>query len=429
MKFKRIYLVLIFMCFLFISCIDTNYKFINYEAQQKANFETTFNTTFGEIQSDHTWGFDSVTVFDYTTKFLTRGHNVNRNEWQQKYIVPPNVTTEEELLVINELFKGNGNRDMKLPIDLTDFFVYQVHKGTDSYYDHNNNNIGVASNYMNHLQVVYRNGTMEHINDFNNGQHNSSWGNIIGATLMINSSTYNFVYHNSRDNKYHDTYTIIDGNNIGYPGFYYICFDFLANGDIEQPANKNMGVDRNYNYTDWIIRISPVEYNMDGAIRIIAEDLSSARSDFDYNDVVFDVKIANEWVSELNSNKLVGYFKLQAAGGTLPLLIVNNEVHTLFNVRYDEMINTGIISKQPVYFKTILGDADWSTPGSIIIKNIPVIVRTKFGLIELETETGNAPEKIAVRTDFQWCDERIPIQTVYPKFKDWVKDKSIQWVK
>lgn len=423
--------------FLFITSIVmlvgcSSHEFEPTSAQEVANakFQSEFTKKFGEIDKNQDWGFnESIKVFDYTNASVTRGHDVNRNEWYGKYIVPANVTEAEETAVMNKLAEGSGNRDAKMTVDWANFFVYHVHKGTDTYNDHNGNSIGVASDHMNHLQAVFPDGTFDHINDFNSGQQNASWWTIQGATLMLESSTSNFAYHNSTDSKYHDCFTVIDGADIGYPGFYYICFDFLANGDIEQPSNKNMGVDRNYNYTDWIVRISPAEFNMEGATRIIAEDLGANESDFDYNDVVFDVKLANEWCGDLNANKLVGYFVLRAAGGTLPLTVAGKEVHDLFGVGTGTMVNTnnGTVNKAPVSFRLILGDADWSTPGATLVKNIPVLVKNRNNVIELETETGNAPEKIAVETRYVWCNERVPIYTDYPLFQQWVHDKTTVW--
>ena len=52
--------------------------------------------------------------------------------------------------------------------------------------------------------------------------------------------------------------------------------------------------------------------------RVFCEDLGgnySNREDFDYNDVVFDATLANEWLASENANKLVAHITLRAAGG------------------------------------------------------------------------------------------------------------------
>ena len=424
-----------------VGCTKHDFESYSYEKQVKQDFTKTFERTFGEPAADQDWGFDGVEVVDLTTlnQARTRGHNVNRNEWEDKFILPPNVTEAEENAVLAELRKSTVDRDKNLTINWTDFFVYQVHKGTDTYNTHENKSMdAVASDKMNHLQCGSgtvgadgkQSGFWEHINDFNNGSHTSSWGNIIGATLMINSSSLNFAYHNTTDSKYHDTYTVIDGATIGYDGFYYICFDFLANGDNEQPANKNMGVDRNYNYEDWIVRISPATFK--AAKRIIAEDLAANESDFDYNDVVFDATITKEQIPSMNyALKYVAHVTLRAAGGTMPLYIGNKEVHALFGVDTGTMVNTenGTAKKPVASFTKMLDEANNDNVMAYSIKDIPVKVLTNNGEITLESNVGQASEKLCVSTSYLWCKEREPIQEKYPKFPRFVTDRTIEWYK
>ena len=73
-------------------------------------------------------------------------------------------------------------------------------------------------------------------------------------------------------------------------------------------------------------------------IRVIAEDLSASEgSDFDFNDVVFDIQL--NWPAQGQHT-----ITLQAAGGKLPLCIGEledeNEVHKLFGVNINTMVNT-----------------------------------------------------------------------------------------
>ena len=428
---KKLFLLML-SSLLLVNCTKHSFDGYNYETKAKEDFTQKFVKTFGEPASDQDWGFDGVNIVDLTSKASTRGHNVNRNEWEGKFILPPNVTEAEENAVLAELRKSTVDRDKNLTINWTDFFVYQVHKGTDTYNTHENKSMdAVASDKMNHLQCGSgtvgadgkQSGFWEHINDFNNGSHTSSWGNIIGATLMVNSSSLNFAYHNATDSKYHDTYTVIDGATIGYDGFYYICFDFLANGDNEQPANKNMGVDRNYNYEDWIVRISPATFK--ASKRIIAEDLAADESDFDYNDVVFDATLANEWLASENANKLVAHITLRAAGGTMPLYVEDKEVHELFGVDTGTMVNTGRVSRPAVQFTAIIGEADWNNTKSI--KDITVRVLTNNGEITLQSNKGEASEKLCVDNTYVWCSERQPIQNKYPDFVRFVSDRNVKW--
>ena len=202
----------------------------------------------------------------------------------------------------------------------------------------------------------------------------------------------------------------------------------MANGDNEQPANKNMGVDRNYNYEDWIVRISPATFK--AAKRIIAEDLAANESDFDYNDVVFDATITKEQIPSMNyALKYVAHVTLRAAGGTMPLYIGSKEVHALFGVDTGTMVNTdnGTVTKPIVQFTEILGDANYDNVMAYSIKDILVKVLTNNGEITLESNVGKPSEKLCVSTSYIWCKEREPIQEKYPDFKRYVTDRTVTW--
>jgi len=158
--------------------------------------------------------------------------------------------------------------------------------------------------------------------------------------------------------------------------------------------------------------------------RVIAEDLSvQDNTDFDFNDIVLDVKLTKTGADCV----------LQAAGATLPIRINgdnNLEVHKLFGVSQDVMVNTnadkkGLKSdkKAPVAF---------SITGSFSsVKDVKIEVdkgkpnAPKW--IELYANQGQPASKILVATTFKWADERESIKNVYPKFVDWVKDPAVVW--
>lgn len=426
---------------------------ITYQEKQKQDFVLTFERTFGKPDSKQDWGFDGVEVVDlvnfqvvlndWTTDEVinvilpsrgnTRSHNVERNNWANNFIIPSNVTASERNLVIAEFSKERIGAVNTENVNWTDYFIYEVYKGEASYKDGFGQNV-VGSDHMNHLQVKYADGGLtppnnacwEHANDFNNRDHNSKWGNIEGATLMINSGTLDFAYHNSTDNKYHSEYIIIAGADIdaSLDGYYYVGFDFCASHPEGQESNKNMDVERDWVFNDWIVRISPATFK--AAKRIIAEDLAADEgSDFDYNDVVFDATLANEWVASLNANKLVAHITLRAAGGTMPLYVADKEVHQLFGVDCGTMVNTGRTSRPYVQFTTVIGDADWSNTKTI--KDIPIKVITNNGEIYLGSNKGEASEKLCVDKSYVWCSERQPIQEKYPKFPRFVTDRTVKW--
>ena len=59
----------------------------------------------------------------------TRTHDVNRNEWETRYVIPANVTPEEEKKVVAEFRKERKGAYNTVKIDWTRMFVQQVHKG------------------------------------------------------------------------------------------------------------------------------------------------------------------------------------------------------------------------------------------------------------------------------------------------------------
>lgn len=158
------------------------------------------------------------------------------------------------------------------------------------------------------------------------------------------------------------------------------------------------------------------------AVRIICEDLG-ASDDFDFNDVVFDALIKDGKT----------YIKVLAAGGTLPLYIgdENHEVHDIFEVGTKTMVNTqpNAHNATKTDKQEFVIDQAYSS-----YKDIPVIVEltsasasTNQILHELKAEKGAAPQKIAVDTNFEWCDERIQIETKYTNFSDYVSNSATLW--
>ncbi len=430
---KKIMLCLVSL--LMITSCSHNFETVTYQTKQKQDFVQTFERTFGKPASNQDWGFDGVGIVDLTSlaKASTRGHNVNRNEWTNNFIVPPNVTANERDLVVAEFSKERVGVTNTENVNWTDYFIYEVYKGTDVYPDGYGQDV-LGSDHMNHLQVKKAEGDLlppdnacwEHANDFNNGNSTSNWQSIEGATLMLNSGTLDFAYHNSTDSKYHMEYIIIAGADIdaSLDGYYYVGFDFYATHPTGQESNKNMDVERNWVFNDWIVRISPATFK--AAKRIIAEDLAADEgSDFDYNDVVFDATLANEWLASENANKLVAHITLRAAGGTMPLYIGDKEVHQLFGVDTGTMVNTGRVSRPYVQFTAIIGEPDWSNTKTI--KDIPIKVVTNNGEIFLQSNKGEASEKLCVDKSYVWCSERQPIQNKYPDFSRYVTDRNVQW--
>lgn len=148
-------------------------------------------------------------------------------------------------------------------------------------------------------------------------------------------------------------------------------------------------------------------------VRVVAEDLTATTgTDFDFNDVVFDVK--------LKDNDRV-YIYLRAAGGTLPLYIGEGsevrEVHELFKQDTNMMINTGgsyancIDGLAPVGFslpnplKGKAGADDVKQVAKAIKLQVRKNVKGVSTLCELTAVQGQAPAKLCVGTDFPYPDD------------------------
>ena len=178
-------------------------------------------------------------------------------------------------------------------------------------------------------------------------------------------------------------------------------------------------------YSDWIVTICkatqdtevpPVDPPIDPptpptgfVCRIIAEDLTvGENSDFDFNDVVFDV---------INGGTTL---RLRAAGGELPLYVAGKEVHAAFASKYSgitptTLVNTGWKGSVDYvgYYVDIPSGGSYSTPESAV--NIPVIVHKNGKQITLTAQRAKVASKVAVGSDFEWCSERQDIDAKFHK--------------
>ena len=329
----------------------------------------------------------------------TRQENVNRNEWAAQYVLPGNVTQSEIAKVKAAFSQPHYGAVNTIYLPWNEMWVQHVYKGESTYLNGFLKNIGVASDQMNHL-LIYNKGNkteegdglpnFEHINDFNSGKQNANYSdelnNIIGTTLMhsINpegcpteqvttvtgetvTQVKQFAYHNTQDSKYHFEYIykVVDGN-------LYIGFDFYAHGTDNQPTNKNMDVERDWIFNDWIIKVSKavsksgvtqsvLQSAKANAWILAAEDMGST-DDIDYNDVVVKVQ-------HTAGNNYLTVTPL-AAGGTLASYLYFNdecigEIHQLMGAapaisgQYP-VLNVGATSAKGSRVTVYNVNANWS---------------------------------------------------------------------
>ena len=197
---------------------------------------------------------------------------------------------------------------------------------------------------------------------------------------------------------------------------------------------------RDYVFSDWIVTLTPAKKfqieDPEYSLRVICEDLNAQAgegdpedSDWDFNDLVFDVKF-------LGSNQV--QIQVVAVGGTLPIRINGEdalEAHGLYDQGTNIMINTGAGAKYPsqayesngipekaIFTRTIAGVDD--SYG----KNIKVEVKKGNDWIELTAEADQPAAKIGVEPTFDYCTERVDISGRYTNFISWIRTKNpVRW--
>lgn len=196
-------------------------------------------------------------------------------------------------------------------------------------------------------------------------------------------------------------------------------------------------------------RADAIDTKAVGEYRILVEDLAaranydlkSTASDWDFNDLVMDVKKykKEELVSDEGTGDEIRYnltyycidITIQALGGTLPIYIEyktsatniekTSELHGWFNVPVTTMLNTGRASADPITV-TIVKTTDQAFFESYDIKDIKVLVGETE--IEMQAPVGKAPGKICVGTNIQWPAEQQCIKLKYDTFVEWVRDRE-----
>lgn len=405
MKKLTVGLVLVSMVGLVLtSC--TRFDFETSPAEAVTNtYNVAFVNVFGTPAANQTWGFGSSNE--------TRGVYPNSNMWASDgYVIPADITPEEITKVYNA-FNEVGAESYEALVDWDCFFVQHVygeHGNMDWLYAYDPEGYEETvygdpeHNYEPYQKVAHE----DHIYNFN-----ATDGSI---QLMVNSSTRSFGFHSSQDSKVHPTFRMMK-----IDGAYYVGIDYYANGD-----NANQQEARDFVYTDWIVKVCP-GYGVNppaNKLRIIAEDLSAKdNTDFDFNDVVFDV----------NLDGTTANCRLIAAGGTLPLRLNgdnNLEVHKLFGVLEGE--GNWLNTKQ-VMVNTGASGGKTLSPVDFVINNVSDAADIKIEVfkngnwIEMEAREGVPAAKIAVYQNFDYCKEKQPISTKYPDFADWVRDIDYIW--
>lgn len=407
------------------------------KTEQEAQYEQNFVKKFGQPDPNHTWGFGNYG--DSKSAVKTRAMWADANMWCNDLVIPEPITKREQEVVYKTFleYKGEG-----LPgIDLQDFFVQQVYKGTsenEKYTAADNSTTCYGGACMNQLFI----GDEQHIYDFNNTYDctfeegytknvtpEGNWQGDCGTAkshgqimFFRGSSTSRFGFSSDKDSgKSFYNYKLLQIDVDGVIG-YYVGLDFEAKG-----GNLNEQFAADGVYTDWIIKVVPGSYIKNNSGRIICEDLGNT-DDFDFNDVVLSVNYPQEWNAWYTPENAKTIITLEAAGGTMPATVkagdLTFEVHEAFGVSTKTMVNTktnGAVEK-PVRQFTI----------NKIVKpeeiEITIENTNNSQVYTLKAECGKAPQKIYVPMRYKITNERESIEAKYPKFKDWVGNTEIEWI-
>jgi hypothetical protein len=430
------------LCVGFTNCSNNDFETLSQSEIVQQKYEAAFIKAFGQPAANQTWGF---------------GENATRSVIKTDMTGYPSATapapiTQKEAEWVTKWFQNNpGLSEEGKP--WKNFYVQFVSgdqnnkKGIWHRYDQNRPaNEGKPANWDEeftdnggmdklHVGATRDQASTDHLNDFN-----AKTGGPWDIVYVENGSALQFGYHSSwgEDSK--------APNGDGYYWYFQMveltvpgdCFsDGVARkgwyvglslyGKKYDNGDKELGFQRLQYAEDWILKVVPgegeiVDDSYDG--RIIAEDLNAGaeKSDFDFNDVVFDYKFVDASTMKI---------KLLAAGGTLPLRLngddVNYEVHKLFGVSEKTMVNTGAgATKDPVEFE-IKGSFTQSLNGN----DIKIEVKKgadedeNGGWIELTAKKAKAASKVRVDVDYEWCSERQDIDGKYfgadePRFTQYV---------
>ena len=473
---------------LLTSCSEDMGNYSSPEEAKKAQFAQNFEKFYGTPDPNQDWGFGEASLSRAVAR--TRSHNVNGNLWYQNWERPVNVTADEASKVLAAFSVKRENQTNNITINWDNYWVHQVHQSNNTYLDGYGQNTGDIHTKMNKIIAYNTSGNdsyYEHVNNFNNGTNTTEYTDdetkqkYVGTTLMLDMGTSasknnQFGYHNVLDSKDHFEYFIIAGSDIdeSLAGYYYVGFDFCASHPANQPDNKSMDVARDWVYNDWIVRISPATHigsnsstggnissNTDGTEVytkqhvlvhkwVFCEDLgsSSNRQDYDFNDLVFDARIVDEYKVIKNADGTESsytgdtshryYAKLTplAAGGEYVMWFDQNNqpIHSLFvpSTANNVLINTckanqtiSLSHMEGLPAKTII--YTFNSEEEANINNITIFVRSATATYDITAIPGEAPHKLCVPPGTRWPYERTDIKDAYTGFTQYVEERTDPW--
>ena len=457
----------------------------------KQTYNEAFIKVFGQPSANQDWGFGSSAK--------TRSVDVNGNLWESR----PEVTEAEATAIFNYVNRVKSeipHYAEESPVNLKNFFVTQVSGGLSSddnclYYPAGRNwgdKVHGASK-MNHLQISksatrVTDGTLpggesewQHANNFNASQ-NRDWD---GNTMFVDWGTQNFAYHSTEDSKYHDKWIIIDGQYIGYPGKYYVCFDFIADApvktsfqiEVKSPYrdewfSDNVTIDgewdatslrtsgrtyeKTFTYYDQkqqkdITETVTFNYSDESNVRFKGFNVEGGNMNIPANDIYTDwiVRLVeaqpknghNYTICVIGEDLTVGGADEEDLGADFDFNDVVFDVALEANETWVRLKAAG--GTLPLTIDGIEIHGKFGVDTNVMVntgagpnkdyvefklnnvftdaKSIPVFVTKGGRSVELTAVGGEPASKIGVKIDYVWCRERVGIVAQYPMFSQWVQ--------
>ena len=372
-------------------------------AELQAKYQQAFVNKFGDIASDHAWGFSQTEVN------RTRAGVAEVSAfagWALPNDITPIKENDKVAKRVRQAFiDGYGVSSVDFP--LTNFFMQHVCQPDDK------NSIGkvyVYDSSSDKKDWVY---ALNFSGGKNNVENHFTNTKLKGTTLIKG-----FGGSGDANGKmfYYEDDVVTGGKNYEY-SFYKDTetgWWFLG---LKHTYKKNQNKTET---TYWVIRLieaKPTKDEVKYEGRVFCEDMGEVNGDFDFNDLVFDAQIFESGKIEIN---------VLAAGGTYPISLAGRDVHTLFD--NTTMVNTGIEENEKEPVKIEIPASEAKANGWDRVEKIPIIVspNTTDALnYALTAEVGKAPTKICTFRGVKWAEEYISIEKAYEGFKTWVKTNNV----
>ena len=466
---------------LLTSCSEDMGNYSSLEEAKKAQFAQNFEKFYGTPDPNQDWGFGNAKVAAARTRGVgdnSCGTCIKPDMTNYPSATAPADITDAEREYVKNWFETHPGFTEGL--NISNFYVQHVwglaskpYKVWYECYDQNymNNHPGATSNY--YRNDYFDNGTIDylsvgdgtnytHLLDFNSNNAGTQWKTI----FMENSSALSFKYHCSWSNEEFKYFKCaeIDVPNVGKGWYVGMCMYGEKYDNGYRKINKD-SLDLQY-ADDWIVKVIPgngstITTNKVSKVYkkktvlvhkwVFCEDLGSSASnkDYDYNDLVFDAKVIDEYkvLRDADGNETAYtddpshtyYTEVTplAAGGELTIKFnaLSTNAHEMFNpaVASNVLINTCRFN-QEISLSHVEGRAGTtgvvpfdSYAQAIDINNVVVMVRSSQAAYELSAYKGEAPHKICVPVGTRWAYERTDIKDAYTGFEDYVAGGAEPW--